>query len=180
MITILVAAGEDDKDFFSELARMLSKHFVAARAYGQNIEATGARPEIMLCDLKNFSGAHTDKIIIVYKKPQTITAGPEGVSSAVAIVDSSDEKLLEHVCGTRLPAITCGLRSRDTITLSSIDTDSAVVDLRRSISCLSGGSAEPAEFPLRLENPTDSFLLMAVAAILILSGKTESLKEGFI
>ena len=180
MIAILVAAQEDDKDFLSELAHILGRHFITAPAHGQKPMAAGPRPELALCDLKSFRATQADKVIVVYKSPQPIAANLEAACSAVAIVDSSDEGLLQHVSDTKLPAITCGLRSRDTITLSSMDTDSAVIDLRRSISCLSGSSVEPAEFPLRFETPLDSFLLMAVAAILILSGKMESLKEGFI
>ena len=180
MITILVAAGDDDKDFFSGLSRMLDKHFVTARAYGQKLEAGGPFPALMLCDLKSFKAIDTEKVIVVCKKPEPFTARIKGASLVVAIVDSSDDELLEHVSATRLPAITCGLRSRDTITLSSMAPDSAVIDLRRCITCLDGGRAEPQEIPIRLKNPLDSFLLMAAAAILILSGKTECIKEGFI
>ena len=180
MIAVLVAAGEDDKDFFSELSRILSRHFATARAYGQKFKAADERPALILCDLKSFQAIDVDKVIVVCKKPHPITVNFEGAPFAIAVVDSSDDGLLKHISNTRLPAITCGLRSRDTITLSSMATDSVVIDLRRSISCLNGVRVEPAEFPLRLEHPLDSFLLMTVAAILILSGKMESLKEGFI
>ena len=180
MITILVAAGEDDKDFLSRLSRILDKHFVTVRAYGQKLESGGASPELMLGDLKSFKTIDTEKVIVVYKKPEPFTARVEGASLVVAIVDSSDTELLGHVSATRLPAITCGLRSRDTITLSSMAPDSAVIDLRRCINCLDASRAEPQEIPLHLENPLDSFLLMAAAAIFILLGKTECLKEGFI
>lgn len=168
MVTILVAAGEDEKDFYNELKGLLSEHF--------------ADNAIKLCDFVGFKEAgEKDKVIVVYKQQAPI---PEPLavaqSSVVAIVDSGSEELLCHVSDTRLPAITCGLRSRDTITLSSMDGESAVVDLRRCICCLDGSEAEPQEIPLKRPATQDNFLLMAFAAILILTGKAESLKDGII
>ena len=180
MTTILMAADEDDKGFFEALYGMLSKHFVTARAFGRKLKVSGKSPDLLLCDAQSFEGIETDSVIVVYKKPQSIIARVASAIPAVAIVDSSQDELLEHVCATRLPAITCGLGSRDTITLSSMTAPGAVVDLRRGVTCLDGSRVEPQELPLRLEGPLDSFLLMCFAAILILSGKIESLKEGFI
>ena len=166
MVTILVADGKDDSDFFCALSRILGKHF--------------DNSELTLCDIKSFNPTGRDKVIVVYNKAQTTVFQPRDDATAVAIVDSSDEQLLGHVSDTRMPAITCGLRSRDTITLSSMAGDSAVIDLRRDISCLDGSTAEPQEIPLRRQKPHENFLLMAAAAILILSGKIEILKEGYI
>ena len=166
MVTILVADGKDDSSFSGALSSVLGRHF--------------DKGELTLCDIKSAQPTGNDKVIIVYKHPQATAFQPQGNVTAVAIVDSSDDQLLGHVSDTRLPAITCGLRSRDTITLSSMTGDSAVIDLRRDISCLDGSVAEPQEIPLRHQDPRENFLFMAAAAILILSGKIESLKGGYI
>ncbi|MCL2856872.1 MAG: hypothetical protein FWE19_04000 [Oscillospiraceae bacterium] len=166
MVTILVADSKDGSGFSCALSRILRRHF--------NEE------ELRLCDIKNAQSTGDDNMIVVYKQLQPTAFRPQGDQTAVAIVDSSDEQLLRHVSDTRLPAITCGLRSRDTITLSSMAGESVVIDLRRSISCLNGDTAEPQEIPLRQLDPHENFLLMASAAILILSGKIECLKEGYI
>jgi len=149
------------------------------RIHRQQLEAACESPELILCDLGSFQSVDADKVIVVCKSLKSLNVELKG-AAAVAVVDSSDEHLLAQVSHTRLPAITCGLKSKDTITLSSIGADSAVVDLRRSISCMSGNKVEPAEFPLRTKRPIDSFMLMSVVSVLILAGKMESLKEGFI
>ena len=164
MIRILVADGDDCEKFSTELLGALSGYFNGS--------------ELKLCDIKNCPPVGNDSVIVVYKQPQPAVFQPQGFGAAVAIVDSGNEALLEHVSDTRLPAITCGLRSRDTITLSSMAKKSAVIDLRRSVSCLDGSTVEPQEIPLRHQKTSDNFLLMATAAILILCGKTEKLKEG--
>ena len=166
MVTVLVAAGKDGSDFTRELSCVLGRHF--------------DEDEFMLCDIESFKPTGSENIIIVYKQPQPAAFQTDSANAVVAIVDSSDEQLLCHVSNTRLPAITCGLKSRDTITLSSMSGESAVIDLRRGISCLDGSVAEPQEIPLRHQNTAENFLLMASAAILILSGNTESLKAGYI
>jgi len=166
VVTILVADGKEDSDFSCALLSALGRHFDES--------------EFTLCDIKSYKPTGNDRVIVVYKQPQHAAVQLEGTQAAVAIVDSSDEQLLEHVSDTRLPAVTCGLRSRDTITLSSMAGESAVIDLRRNVSCLDGSLAEPQEIPLRHQNPQDKFLLMSAAAILILSGKIERLKEGYI
>lgn len=168
MITILVAASADERDFSGALSRMLKKHFGGAQC-----------PEFMLCDIASYNSKKTDKIIIVCKSPHIALSGLCNTTQAIAIVDSSSEELLRQVSDTRLPAITCGLRRMDTISLSSMTADSAVIDLRRSVTCLDGGKVEPQELPLRMPTLPDSFLLMSTAAILILCGKIDCLKEGF-
>ena len=166
MVTILIAGEGEEKDLYSALDFALSKYF------GQG--------QLAISDINSYKPTKNDNVIVLYKRPQPSVASLEGARAAIAVVDSGNEQLIAHVSKTRLLAITCGLRSRDTITLSSIDPESAVIDLRRTITCLDGSEVEPQEIPLRYNLPKDNFLLMCIAAILILSGKIESLKEGFI
>ena len=162
MVKILVADDSDCGEFSGGLSDALSGYF--------------NDDELKVCDIKNSPPNGNDSVIVVYRHPQPTVFQPQGFGTAVAIVDSGDEALLEHVSSTRLPAITCGLGSRDTITLSSMAKKSAVIDLRRSVSCLDGSTVEPQEIPLRHKKTNDNFLLMATAAILILCGKVEKLR----
>ena len=100
--------------------------------------------------------------------------------SLLAVVDSSNEEVLLHVSRTKLPAVTCGLSPRDTLTLSSIGEQSAVVSLQRAIVCLDGAVCEPQEIPVLLRAPADCFVLMAVAAVFILSGNISRLSGALL
>ena len=180
LTTILTVDEPGDTSFSQALSELLSRHFVIASAYGQKLTASGQTPALLLCDNQSFQGIEADQVIVVYQAPGPIIPRIESALPTLAIVDSSQDDLLEYVSKTRLPAITCGLKSRDTITLSSMAAPGAVIDLRRGIDCLDGNRVDPQELPIRLDAPLDSFLLMSAAAILILSGKIHRLKEGFI
>ncbi|MCL2579776.1 MAG: hypothetical protein FWE32_07050 [Oscillospiraceae bacterium] len=180
MITILVVDEAGDNAFVNALAEMLDRHFVTVRTNSQKLKTSGKSPDLLICDAQSFGEIETDQVIVVYKAQGAISTQIVSAASAVAIVDSSSDALLAHVSKTRLPAITCGLNSRDTISLSSMTAPGAVIDLRRSITCLDESQIEPQEIPMRLSSPVDSFLLMSLAAILILTGKVDHLKEGFI
>ena len=178
MITVLVAAEKQDKDFWNALSRLLGKYFATVRAYGQKLVLCKESPRLLLCDMQSFKAIDAERLIIVYKEPQPLTAKLKSAGNAVAVVDSSNDNLLEFVSSTHFPAITCGMLSRDTVTLSSMDVDSAVIDIRRPITCFDGTKAEPQEIPLRFAKPIDSFVLMTVAAVLILSGNIGLLSKG--
>lgn len=176
MITILVAGDGENQTFYNALFAILSRHLTADPC---DAEHSKEYMPIKLCQLKGFIPTKDERVIIICNGRHPIPCEPD-FERIVAIVDSSDTGTVKQLIGTGLPTLTCGLRSRDTITLSSIAEESAVVDLRRSINCLDGSIAEAQEFPLLHPAPINHFLLMSAAAALILCGRVECLKEGFI
>ena len=73
--------------------------------------------------------------------------------------------------------MTLGMSSKDTLTLSSITPDSAVLCLQRAISDLFGNTLDPVEIPLSLSHRYDAFSILCAAAIFLLSGKIDILKQ---
>lgn len=65
--------------------------------------------------------------------------------------------------------ISCGLGVRDTITVSSLTRESAVVSLQRPVTTLSGRRVEPCELPLSLPSGMDVHHVLAAAGVLLLS-----------
>ncbi len=176
MIAVIVAAKKQNKDFTSELTRLLEKHFDTVRAYGGVLSVKKSNPTMIICDIQSFDTVKAEKAIVIYKDmlpmPQRLLA----VGHGVAIVDSSNYQLSQTLSDTGLPAITCGLHSRDTITLTSMGEDSAVIGIQRAIVNFDGSATEPQELPIGFAKPIDRFTLMAAAAILILSGNCHLLK----
>lgn len=66
--------------------------------------------------------------------------------------------------------ISCGMASKDTFTLSSHTSDSAVVTLQRPLKALAGHQLDPGDFPLAFKGPVPAFALMAGVAALLLLG----------
>lgn len=73
----------------------------------------------------------------------------------VAIADSQNTDGLQGLCSLKIPAVSCGLSARDSVTFSSRTSDSAVIALQRSITALSGKLIEPLEFPINFNEISD-------------------------
>lgn len=141
------------------------------------LDARCDNAELILTDSDSFDLVYSDTAVVVFKEAGKLNVGFDTQKQVVAIVDSCNQDVMKLVSETELPAITCGLSARDTITLSSINEDSAVIDLQRSITCFDGKIMEPQEIPISLCSTIDSFALMCVAAIFILSGNAALLSE---
>lgn len=83
--------------------------------------------------------------------------------------------MLSAVAGRRLPAVTCGLGTSDTLTLSSFTVDSAVISLQRQLTAFDGTPVEPFELPVSFSGKLEPFELLAAAAIFCLMGKQNPL-----
>lgn len=176
MIAILVAADRQNKEFARETARLLEKHFVTVRAYGGVLSTKKSNPSMILCDLQSFDTIKAEKAIILCKDALPLPGSLLDVKNGVAVVDSSNYQQSPSLTDAGFPAITCGLHSRDTMTLSSIREDSAVIDIQRAILNLDGSRTEPQELPVCFDPSTDRFTLMAMVAVLILTGNSHLLK----
>jgi hypothetical protein len=74
-----------------------------------------------------------------------------------------------------LTPLDCGLSLRDTLTLSSLTSRSAVISLQRPVARLDGALAEPGDIPLPLSREWAPFPLLCRAGVLLLSGGTAAL-----
>ena len=161
MTCVVVYADASDKDFFDKLCGMVSGRIPHIKMWKGEASPSGEPAEFIITDHESFGN---------------FDAAPDNV---VFIADSQNHERLEYISGTKLPAITCGLFAKDSITLSSIESDSAVINLQRSITCFNGDIAEPQEIPVRFKGPMDSYLLMAAAAIFILTGNSDLMHRNY-
>ncbi len=85
-----------------------------------------------------------------------------------ALLCSHDKLAVRLASKFMVPSLICGFSAHDTVTLSSITSDSAVVCLQRSIITLDGTTCEPFELPIKLSGrfSNDHLLLLCAAAII--------------
>lgn len=177
MIGVAIAADDGDKKMWETLPRLLSKGFPMGEAEEDGVSGFPKdRPRLTICEAGCGTPRQWEAAILVFKDVVSLPAGFSGELPSVAVVDSSNKELVELVSLTKLPAITCGLSSRDTLTLTSIKEDSAVLGLQRSLTCFDGMVEDPQEIPLRLDGPMDSFTLMAAASVYLLTGRADLLR----
>lgn len=82
----------------------------------------------------------------------------------VGVCAEKDKNALELFKKNRLPVITCGTGSKNTISVSSITDNDMLLCLQRSIKDVSGNFVEPCE--IKADKPKDLFCLLATAAVM--------------
>lgn len=177
LICVAVGGNGHDKKFLNALQNILNRNFGSINCVGRCIDARCRNAQIIISDLRSFDIICADTSVIVFRDGREHTEGFEADGNTVAVVDSGSKDALIAVSKTGLPAITCGLAQCDTITLSSISEDSAVINIQRSITCFDGTVAEPQEIPVSLCSSIDNFALMCAALVFILSGNIELLSK---
>lgn len=178
MTGIFIGAKDSDKNMWGILPRIIKNNFSAATIEEYQAKAPEEQKKIsfLMGNEDNFALKKLDNHILICKDEECIPKHLNQSKNAVAVVQASNPKLVEKVSLTRLPALTCGLSTRDTLILSSINEDSAVLGVQRSIICFDGTVAEPQDIPIRLGGHMDTFTLMAAASVFILSGNIGRLR----
>lgn len=73
---------------------------------------------------------------------------PGIILSDYLVVNSDDKELIRNIKGVKANIISCGMSTRATVTLSSIEESSCVFCLQRMIKNLYGNTISPFEIPL--------------------------------
>ncbi len=94
------------------------------------------------------------------------------------IFDSQDSISARFAKEHGVKTLTCGFSPYDTVTLSSITPEQAVVTLQREIVTIRGTVAEPADHPVFLRKSYSAQSILRAAAALILMGYAQEL-DGF-
>jgi len=178
LISVVVVADAQYKDFFDKLADMAGTFISLVRVWKNEITIESDCSHLLIADHESFKSITPQSRIIVFGGKANHDILHLVNEHTVAVVNSCNTEQLEYISSIKLPAITCGLHAKDTITLSSIEHDRAVINLQRGLTCFTGESAEAQEFPVSFEAPVDSYLLMAYGAILILTGNADKLVDS--
>ena len=175
MVNVIVTAGAHEREFFNRLADMVNVFIPLVRVWKNEIIATSDSAGMLIADHESFKSISPQPRIIVFGGKNNHDISHLMDERTVAVANSCMPEQLDYISAIKLPAITCGLYAKDTITLSSIEHDRAVINLQRSLTCFNGESAEPQEFPVCFDAPVDGYLLMAYGSILILTGNAKQL-----
>ena len=91
---------------------------------------------------------------------------PKGV---IGICEDSNTVALSVFKKNGNPVISCGMNSKNTITLSSLNSNTLFVALQRTVTNSKGYSVEPEEFKITLKKQYQPFSVMASVAVLLLN-----------
>ena len=166
MVSILIPQGGDSERFAAALFNLIRRSGRTA-LISESVNLFEDNPEfcLIVCPPNK-------KMVIAPTLPCIVfiadTANPNFIIPAGASVLSFAESGTSMALDGSQQLISCGLRQRDTLTLSSLDSKKPVFSVQRTINTLHGEPLEIGEFPLMMNedyNPRD---IIAAAAVVIL------------
>lgn len=90
--------------------------------------------------------------------------------SVIGICEENNLKAIELFSKNPIPVICCGMGTKNTITLSSINSDTLLTTLQRTVTDIKGNEIEPEEFKIKLKKNYQPFSVMASVAVMLLCG----------
>ena len=87
--------------------------------------------------------------------------------SALAICDGDDRVVLDTLCRTKIPVVSCGMCAKNSITLSAFDDKSAMISIQRSFCDIFSKNVPAGEYRIALSKPYSPFAVMACTAALL-------------
>ncbi len=169
MVIILLPPGDDSEKAAMALFELLGR----------------CRRTMLLCNARCcFADENPDFCIVACVPEQQVSLEasarcivlvPEGCQSPFfapsgATILSFSESGPDIVLDGSQQLISCGLRQRDTLTLSSLDRQKPVFSVQRTVTTLGGELLEIGEYPLNIPDEQKHAHIIAAAAVLLLEG----------
>ncbi|MCI8441556.1 MAG: hypothetical protein HFG27_03375 [Provencibacterium sp.] len=174
MISVVVLSGEGA---LHSLYKTLSRFCEVLCVTGRDILPADMAPDILLIEAARPLECEGEAVYVIgARSPQQSWEDFSPAARAVAVIHSHNAEGLAFAARHQLKTLTCGLSSRDTLTLSSMTGEGAAICLQREIATFGGGRMEPADIPVCLRGPAERFELLTLAAVLLLCGLGEHLQ----
>ncbi|WP_312645180.1 hypothetical protein [Hydrogenoanaerobacterium sp.] len=177
MINLIVLGSSDDSRLANTILRILAAEFRVACACTKKQSNNLEEFDFLLVECEQISFNNKERTIILCKSNFLATEKQYSTcrSGTIGVVQSDNLAAAQALSEWQIPVISCGMSVTDTLTLSSISPDGAVICLQRSIPTLLGTVIEPFEVPIKLSRPFDSYALMCIVAVLLLSDNLDKL-----
>lgn len=170
MVTILITGNDDRQKSVLSFREILARGFSLSFAGEGSFVSAGPDSAFFLYETGQLNQVKAENTIILCKdhfKPQKAKLP----ASAIGVLSSDNAEAAAFIQSAGIKALVFGMSRKDTLTLSSITPDSAVLCLQRGVSDLAGNLIDPVEIPINLARGYDAAAILYTAAVLILSGK---------
>lgn len=147
-----------------EILTTLGADYISDKAVFKGFEPITIVSEYKKCKL------NIDKGIAVFLDDTDRFLGQEFPENIIGICEDCNQKALKIFSKSKIPVISCGMNSKNTITLSSINSNTLLATLQRTITDINGNEIEPEEFRLTTNKKYQPFSIMVCIAVLLLCG----------
>lgn len=173
MVKVFVFGDRSERKFTEKLCQILNGFGGVLGFYNGIVTETTGSYEFLLCDCDRLETFDLSDAILIFKIRQKSHWNRKLKVSkqVISIVNGGNEKALRMLKDSPALTLTCGMSSKDTLTLSSINDCSAVVSVQREISGLNHQTIEPCEIKINFENKFSDYELLSACAVLLLADK---------
>jgi hypothetical protein len=174
MISVILCGKANDTSISDTLLPALAGYGSGIYCGARRMARFGAgEPEFLIFDCEKPPEIELDSGILLFKNsfdsPDPVLV-PNGFS---CILDSKNLHAASALQGSAA-AITCGTSPKDTVSIAALDENSAALSLQRSILTVGGSVLEPHDFPVSLSADLGPHRILAVCAVLLVSGVDSS------
>ncbi|MDD3192500.1 MAG: hypothetical protein PHE47_01375 [Oscillospiraceae bacterium] len=177
MVSVFLFGGAGKQKSASALREILRRNFEMAFVAERQILSRSENPDFVVVEMEHLAQIAVPRAVVLCLEPFDMPEQACLPPDAVGLLSSDNLPAAEFIRRCQIRAMTLGMSSKDTLTLSSITQDRAVLCLQRGISDLSGNILDPVEIPLSLSRRYDAFSILCAAAVLMLSGQIDILKQ---
>lgn len=168
MKTIIIYGDKRDLQIKNTLIPLLSKDFGINIVDGRVIKSTQGYRTINIIETANANEINVKNAILILKNNAKISSIKLVEKSTNIIVNSNNAKVLARLAKSLNHVYTCGFSSKDYMTFSSREQDSAVVSLQRDIVKLNGEICEPLDIRCKTRGEMNDYTILASSLCLIL------------
>ena len=133
--------------------------------------------KFLIYDCENLPNIELEKGIILFKNSFTFTKKSFIPNTFLCVLEMKNTHALKMLEGTGKVAITYGTSAKDTLSFAGLNDTNAIVSLQRNVITLDGKMLEPHDFTINLLSDSSPSRILAVCAVLLLSGQDSS--QGF-
>jgi hypothetical protein len=174
MTNIILCGNLSDASVSGALLPAL-ENYGGLRYYGPDrIFERGNSPEFFLYDCGEAPEIGLKSGIILFKnslQPQKAIHIPSGF---LCVLETKNYHAASLLKDTDAAVVTCGTSTKDTLSIASLENDSAVLSLQRSLKTLKGETLEPHDFTVGFSEKRSPHQLLSVCAALLISGLDSS------
>lgn len=179
MTKVILFGEQKDRKLAEFLLRNLSKFFHVCLYHSpDSILEFGEGEELLVIETGSVHRAFSNNTIILLlpgAHPETLEAI---TGSVFFVVRSSMHAQLRRLAKKGIPAVTCGLSGKDTVTVSSYLENNITVALQRELQTVKGELIEPMELLFQTQGETDQHDVLVLASLLLLTGVLNAEKTG--
>ena len=171
MIPIVLIGGRKQNG----LARMMSG---ALAGYGKvalctpeavAVDDTGGADFLLDMVLRPAAVHAKGGVMVIAELPGRYSV-PDLSDGIITVMDAEHKKAIRLLGGMANTAVCCGMSGRDTLTLSSLREDGAMVCLQRDLTSLTGEVIEPCDIPVKTAARYSERHILFTAAVLLACG----------